>query len=278
MPRTPSPGPGGLIREWRRRRRISQFDLALRAEVSQRHLSFVESGRAMPSREMILRLTEHLAVPLRQRNRILVAAGLAPGFGERGLEDASLKPALETVRQVLAGHEPNPALAVDRHWNMILANAAVAPLLQAVADPGLLQPPANVLRLSLHPAGLAPHILNLDQWRGHLFHRLRTQIDASADPALETLLEELAAYPGGDGSWAGEDGHDDGVAIAVPLRLSLGGRALSFISTITVFGTPLEVTLSELAIETFFPSDESTAAMLRATTRTPAPAATAPDR
>ena len=265
MLRMHSDRPGELIRQWRRRRRISQLDLALKAEVSQRHLSFVESGRSMPSREMILRLAEHLSVPLRQRNRILVAAGLAPGFGERGLEHALLKPALETVRQVLAGHEPYPALAVDRHWNMLLANAAVAPLLQAVADPCLLTPPVNVLRLSLHPDGLAPCILNLGQWREHLFHRLRTQIDASADPVLERLLDELAAYPGPDAPQASEDaGNEAAAAIAVPLRLGIGGRTLSFISTITVFGTPLEVTLSELAIETFFPSDEETAVALRA--------------
>lgn len=256
--------PGELIRQWRRRRRISQLDLALQAEVSQRHLSFVESGRSMPSREMILRLTDHLAVPLRQRNRILAAAGLAPGFGERALEHTSLKPALETVQQVLAGHEPYPALAVDRHWNMLMANAAVAPLLQVVADPALLEPPVNVLRLSLHPAGLGPHILNAGQWREHLFHRLRTQIDASADPVLEQLLQELAGYPGGGAAQAFEDaGGASAAMIAVPLRLEIGGRTLSFISTVTVFGTPLEVTLSELAIETLFPADGDTAVALR---------------
>lgn len=254
---------GTMIREWRQRRRMSQLDLALDAEISQRHLSFVESGRSKPSREMVLKLAEHMAVPLRQRNRLLMAAGFAPSYGERPLDDPALKPALAAVELVLKGHEPFPAIAVDKGWNMVLANAAIAPFLAGVEDAGLLQPPVNVLRLSLHPNGLAPRIVNLDQWRTHLIERLRLQIDASADPALEALERELVAYPGRSRG-AGRGAYDAAVNVAVPLQLRMEDRILSFISTITVFGTPLDVTLSELAIESFFPADAETGEALRA--------------
>ena len=253
--------PGTLIREWRTRRRMSQLDLALEAEISQRHLSFMESGRASPSREMVLRLAEHLAVPLRQRNHLLMAAGFAPSYGERDLDDPRLKPALAAVELVLKGHEPYPAIAVDRGWNMVLANAATAPFLDGVADAGLLQPPVNVLRLALHPQGLAPRILNLDEWRAHLIGRLRQQIDATADARLVALEKELTAYPGRP--VAPGSARDAAEAIAVPMRVDMDGAVLSFITTITVFGTPLDVTLSELAIESFFPADEETAGHLR---------------
>ena len=252
---------GALIRQWRQRRRMSQLDLALDAEISQRHLSFMESGRASPSREMVLRLAETLDVPLRQRNQMLVAAGFAPSFGERSLDDAALKPALAAVELVLKGHEPYPAIAVDRRWNMVLANAALAPFLDGVADPDLLKPPVNVLRLSLHPEGIAPRIVNLDQWRSHLIERLRRQIDASGDAELEALEQELSAYPGR--SKGPRRAPDAGVSVAVPLKMRMGERELSFISTTTVFGTPLDVTLSELAIESFFPADAETGEFLR---------------
>ena len=252
---------GGMIREWRRRRRMSQLDLALEADVSQRHLSFVESGRARPSREMALHIAERLGMPLRQRNRLLLAAGYAPTFGERKLNDPELKPALDAVELVLRAHEPNPAMAVDRHWNLVLANRAIAPFMAAAADKSLLEPPINVLRLSLHPQGLAPLIVNLVEWRAHLLERLAQLNDVHADPGLAQLERELRAYPGGA---AGRPaGHNPGGAIAVPLKLKAGDAILSFISTITVFGTPLDVTLSELAVETFFPADEATAAYLR---------------
>ena len=253
--------PGDIIREWRRKRRLSQLDLALEADISQRHLSFLESGRSRPSRDMALALCERLDMPLRQRNRLLLAAGHAPDFAERPLESPQLKPAMNAVRKVLDAHMPSPAIAVDRLWNLELANSAAKRFLDLVADPALLKPPVNVLRLSLHPKGLAPLIVNLGAWRTHLLHRLARLNDTHADPQLEALEQELRGYPG-----LGERLHGDPIAgdIAVPLILRLGDMRLSFISTVSVFGTPLEVTLSELAIESFFPADEATTAALRA--------------
>jgi transcriptional regulator with XRE-family HTH domain len=252
---------GALIREWRQRRRLSQLDLALDAEISQRHLSFIESGRARPSRGMVLRLAEQMDVPLRQRNRLLMAAGYAPSFGERELDDPALKPALAAVEQVLKGHEPFPAMAVDKGWNMLRANASLGPFLEGIDDPALLEPPVNVLRLSLHPKGLAPRIANLGEWRTHLLERLRLQIENSGDSGLQALEKELTSYPGP----ATPEPHEPDAAlnIAVPLRVRMGDQVLSFISTITVFGTPLDVTLSELAIESFFPADAETGDYLR---------------
>jgi transcriptional regulator with XRE-family HTH domain len=252
---------GDLLREWRQRRRLSQLDLALQADISSRHLSFIETGRAAPSRDMVLHLAEQLEVPLRERNALLLAAGFAPVFQERPLQDPELAGARQAVDLVLAGHEPYPALAVDRHWTLLAANRAVAPL-QAGVSPALLQHPVNVLRLSLHPEGLAPRIANLQEWRGHLFARLRRQIDVSADPILAELLRELRAYPAG-GVAAAEPSHD---SVVVPFRLVTPAGVLSFISTTTVFGTPVDVTLSELALETFFPADAATAAVLRTLT------------
>lgn len=251
---------GPMLREWRSRRRMSQLDLALEAGISQRHLSFVESGRSAPSREMVLTLAEHLAVPLRQRNRLLVAAGYAPSFAERNVSDPTLRPAMEAVETVLKGHEPNPAIAVDRHWNMVAANSAIAPFLEGVKDQALLAPPVNVLRLSLHPNGLASRIANLAEWRAHVLERLHKLNETVADPELTKLEKELAGYPG-DGRRSTR--HAGADAIAVPLCLKAGDRLLTFITTITVFGTPLDVTLSELAVESFFPADEETARFLR---------------
>jgi len=251
---------GVHLREWRQRRRMSQLDLALEAEISQRHLSFIESGRSTPSREMLLHLAERLEIPLRDRNPLLLAAGFAPVFAERKLDDPVLQAARRAVDMVLKGHEPFPALAIDRHWTLVAANAAIAPLLSGVADQSLLAPPVNVLRLSLHPQGLAPHIANHAEWRAHLLDRLRQQISASGDPVLETLLTELRSYPASER--AGE-GHADYAGIAVPLRLATKAGLLSLISTTTVFGTPVDITLSELAVESFFPADEETAAILR---------------
>ena len=251
---------GAMIRDWRTRRRLSQLDLALEAEVSQRHLSFLESGRANPSREMVIRLAERLSVPLRERNRLLLAAGFAPSYGERSLSDPALSAANDAVAQVLKGHEPNPSFVVDRHWNMVAANGALAPFLAGV-DPSLLEPPVNVLRIALHPKGMPPRIANFGEWRAHLLERLHRQNGGVADPVLASLEEELTAYPGQPG-YHRKNG--EAPAIAVPLQLRHDDRILSFISTITVFGTPLEVELSELAIESFFPSDPETAAFLRA--------------
>lgn len=255
---------GEHLRAWRQRRRRSQLDLALDAEISQKHLSFIESGRSAPSRDMVVRLAEHLDVPLRERNVLLLAAGFAPSFPERPLDDPAMKPAREAVELILKGHEPYPALAVDRHWRLVAANGALAPLLAGLADPALLAPPVNVLRLSLHPDGLAPRIVNLAQWRAHLLERLRHQVDVTADPVLARLLTELRTYPAPPPS--GPD--RDFAGLAVPLRLATRGGILSFVSTTTVFGTPLDVTLAELAVEAFFPADETTARALREASKT----------
>jgi transcriptional regulator with XRE-family HTH domain len=254
---------GDLLREWRQRRRLSQLDLALEAEISTKHLSFVESGRAQPSREMVLHLAERLEVPLRERNVLLVAAGFAPVFRERQLADPALASARQAIDLVLKGHEPYPALAVDRHWSMVAHNAPVAMLI-AGADPSLLEPPVNVLRLSLHPKGLAPRIANLAEWRAHLLERLRRQVEVSADPVLAKLHEELRGYPVpplARGRKPASNG--DFADVVVPFRYATDVGTLSFFSTTTVFGTPVDITLSELAVEAFFPADAATAEALR---------------
>jgi transcriptional regulator with XRE-family HTH domain len=259
----PSPRPfGAHLRHWRQHRRMSQLDLAHEAEISTRHLSFVETGRSVPSREMVLRLAERLDVPLRERNALLVAAGYAPMYKERPLDDPALGPARKAVDLILKSHEPFPALAVDRHWNLLAANAMVAHLMVGAA-PALLEPPVNVLRLSLHPEGLAPRIVNLVQWREHLFERLRQQVHTTGDAQLAALLEELRALPvpsgAGDTRLEGEM-----LGVAMPFRYRTAqGAILNFISTTTVFGTPVDVTLQELALETFFPADEFTMEALR---------------
>ena len=258
------PSIGHLLRDWRQLRRFSQLDLALEAEISQKHLSFVESGRSQPSRDMVLLLAEHLGVPLRERNALLNAAGYAPVYLERSLEDPGLRAAKSAIDLVLKGHEPYPALAVDRHWTLLAANGAVSGLLGMVVEAELLRPPVNVLRLSLHPDGLAPFIVNLGEWRAHLIARLRQQIRATADPILADLLTELLGYPAP--AEAPRKGHEAEIeaAIVVPMQLRVGDSVLSLISTTTVFGTPVDITLSELALETFFPADAETAEALRA--------------
>ncbi len=260
---TANPPVGDLLRGWRQRRHRSQLDLALDAGVSARHLSFLETGRAQPSRAMLHRLAERLDVPLRDRNALLVAAGYAPDYPERSLDDPVLAAVRDAVGLVLAGHEPYPALAVDRHWVAVDANRAFGPLL-AGSSPDLLRPPLNVLRLSLHPDGMAPRIENLAQWRGHLLARLRRQVDVTADPELAALLEELAGYPGpAPGRSTGSAPERAGGWVVVPLRLRTEWGLLELFSTTTVFGTPLDVTLDELAIESFFPANSATAASLR---------------
>ena len=253
-------GVGGLLRDWRRRRRLSQLDLALEAQISTRHLSFVETGRAKPSAEMVLRLAEQLDVPLRERNELLLAAGYAPAYGSRDLAEPVMDSVRDALERLLAGHEPYPALAVDRHWGMVAANRPVALLTTGVAG-HLLEPPVNVLRLALHPHGLAPRITNFPQWRAHLLDRLGRQAVRSGDRALAALHDELAAYPAG-GHAPSVDA--DAAEIAVPLRICQGDHELRFISTITTFGTAVDVTLSELSIESFFPADAQTAELLRA--------------
>jgi transcriptional regulator with XRE-family HTH domain len=253
-------GVGPMLREWRRRRRLSQLDLALTAGVSARHLSFLETGRARPSAEMVLRLAEHLDVPLRDRNQLLLAAGYAPAYGQHDLDAPEMGPVRDALERVLAGHEPFPALVVDRHWGMVAANRGIGPLVAGVA-PELLAEPVNVLRLALHPDGLAPRIANLGEWRAHLLDRLGREAVVTGDPALAALYDELASYPGGDQA---AHGHDLAAAqIATPLRLRHEGTELAFISTVTTFGTAVDVTLSELSIEAFFPADAATAEVVR---------------
>ena len=250
---------GELLREWRERRRLSQMDLALEADVSTRHLSFVETGRSAPSRDMVLRLAEHLDVPLRERNHLLLAAGFAPVYGERGIDTPEMAPVREALRRLLAGHEPYPALVVDRHWNLVDGNRGIA-LLTAAAAPALLRPPVNALRLALHPDGMAPQVLNLGEWRAHLLGRLRRQVALTADDRLVELLAELEGYPGEEAH--AEPGHAVG-EVVVALRLRHGDGELAFLSTVATFGTPLDVMVAELAIESFFPADAATAAALR---------------
>jgi transcriptional regulator with XRE-family HTH domain len=246
---------GDQLRQWRERRRLSQMDLALQAEVSTRHLSFVETGRSKPSREMILRLAEQLDLPLRERNHLLLVGGYAPIYAESALDSPRMAAAREAVRRLLTSHEPYPATVVDRAWNIVDANVGIE-ILTAGSAPWLLEPPANALRISLHPDGLAPRTVNLGEWRAHLLDRVRRQVAVTLDPELSELYDELREYPcdqpepdvemPGPGS------------IFVPLRVRYADRELAFVSTIATFGTPLDITVAELAIESFFPADEET--------------------
>ena len=242
---------GPLIKQWRTRRRLSQLDLALEAGVSARHLSFVETGRSRPSEQMVLHLAEHLDVPLRERNRLLLAAGYAPVYQQRELDAPELQPVKQALDQLLKAHEPFPAVVVDRASNLVAANGAAGLLIQGVA-PHLLEPPVNVLRCALHPEGMAPRIENLGQWRAHLLADLQVQIDQTGDDGLQALYDELEALPGPREA----HGHYD---VFVPLKID----GLTFLSTRTMFGTALDVTVSELAIEAFFPADAHTADVVR---------------
>ncbi len=254
---------GALLREWRQRRRLSQLELALAADVSTRHLSFVETGRSRPSAEMVLHLAEQLDVPLRERNQLLLAAGFAPAYGQLDLEEPAMGPVRDALERVLTAHEPYPAVVVDRHWGLIAANRAVGLLISGAA-PHLLEPPINVLRLTLHPEGMAPHIINLPEWRGQLLERLGRQAVISGDPALAALHAELAALRTGAPSQEVAATVDPAVGeIATPLRIRSAEGELSFISTHTSFGTAVDVTVAELAIESFFPADDATARVLR---------------
>ncbi|WP_344864412.1 helix-turn-helix transcriptional regulator [Amycolatopsis ultiminotia] len=251
---------GELVREWRDRRRISQLALAISADISTRHLSFVETGRSRPSREMVLRLGEHLDLPLRERNRLLLAAGYAPAYGESELAAPEMALVRDAVRRLLAGHDPYPAAVVDRSWNLVDANRSLALLTEGVS-PDLLTGPVNVLRVTLHPDGMAPYVLNLGEWRAHLLGRLRRQVEQTADPVLSDLLTELRGYPCAQPVPEVEiPGPGD---IFVPLRYRHRGTELSFFSTVATFGTPLDVTVAELVIESFYPADPATAEHLR---------------
>ncbi|HZR51342.1 MAG TPA: helix-turn-helix transcriptional regulator [Streptosporangiaceae bacterium] len=245
---------GDLLREWRQRRHFSQLDLAIEADVSSRHLSFVETGRARPTSDMILRLAEHLDVPLRDRNTLLLAGGYAPAYPEHGLDEPELAAVRAALSQLLVAHEPHPAALVSRHWELIDANRPIALFTAGSAD-HLLEPPVNVLRLSLHPDGMAPRIRNLAEWRTHLLTRLHRQFLATGDQQLADLHSELAAYPGGVC-----EPMPRAADVVVPLRY----EDLSFISITAVIGTPMDVTVEELAIESFYPADAATAAALAA--------------
>jgi transcriptional regulator with XRE-family HTH domain len=247
---------GNLLRGWRERRKLSQLDLALRADISARHLSFVETGRSHPTSGMILRLSEQLDVPLRERNALLLSGGYAPAYPSHSLADPPMAAVSDAISRVLRAHQPFPALVIDAHWDMIDANDAVNIFTDAVPAQ-LLEPPVNVLRLSLHPDGLAPRILNLGEWRAHLLERLERDLAASADPTLRDLRDELQTYPAPPPAT-----RPDTRAILVPLRFRLDDAELAFLSTTTVFGTPRDITLAELAIESFYPADRQTAAAL----------------
>lgn len=253
---------GEQLRAWRQRRRLSQLELASEADVSTRHLSFVETGRSAPSRDMVLRLAEHLDVPLRDRNLLLVAAGYAPIYAETSMEEPRMDAVRGALRQVLDGHQPYPAVVVDRFWNLVDANEA-ASIFMDQAPPHLLEPPLNVLRLSMHPDGIAKNITNLGEWRAHMVDRVRRHVALTADPALERLYKELRDFPGSDPleeAAVPSMGHD----VFIPLRIRVDDVELSFFSTIATFGTPVDITVAELAIESFYPADATTSDFLRA--------------
>jgi transcriptional regulator with XRE-family HTH domain len=254
---------GTLLRGWRARRRVSQLDLSLSVNVSARHLSFIETGRSRPSAEMVLALADGLDVPLRERNTLLLAAGYAPRYPSRPLDDDALAPARAAVQRLLDAHDPYPGIVIDRCWNIVGTNAAAAALTAGVPQ-GLLGPPANVYRLSLHPDGLAGRTLNFEEWAGYLLHQLRRTIALTGDPALQALYEEVRGYPGVATAAAAWNAPPHNASLLVPFELAMGrGQRLSMITTLTTFGTPLDVTLAELAVELFYPADAESADLLR---------------
>ncbi|MDQ0988073.1 helix-turn-helix domain-containing protein [Streptomyces sp. V2I9] len=281
-------GVGPLLREWREHRRISQLELALRADSSARHISFIETGRSRPSEDMVLRLAEELDVPVRERNALLVVAGYAPRYAQTPLDDPAMSSLRESLDRLLTAYEPYPALVVDGVYGVVAANRGIALLLEGVPEK-LLAPPVNAMRLTLHPEGLAPRIVNLPEWRADLLAQMERQIALVRSPALRELYEEVAAYPapgrttperaavtapgggqdgtgrhGGAGRAGGTGRQRKATAFALPMLLEHGGHVLSFVSSIATFNTPMDVTVAELAIETFLPADRETAAFLHA--------------
>lgn len=250
---------GELLRDWRERRRLSQLDLSNSVEVSTRHLSYLETGRSKPSRTMVLRLAEHLDVPLRDRNQLLLAAGFAPVYSEASLHSPPMLAIRAALRALLAGHEPFPGLVMDRWWNIVESNAPVQ-LMLGLVDPALAEPPVNAVRLGLHPDGLARRTLNLPEFRAHMLRRLERQVAATADPELVDLLREVRGYPGG----SYEPEVPETGEVVVPWRVEYEGQELAFLSTVATFGTPVDITVAELVIELFFPADPQTAEVLRA--------------
>ncbi|NEC30870.1 helix-turn-helix domain-containing protein [Streptomyces sp. SID8111] len=266
--RTPTPSPsaaggaGPLLRAWREQRRVSQLELALRAGSSARHISFVETGRARPSEEMVLRLAEHLDVPVRERNALLLAAGYAPRFPETPLDDPALGALREGIEQLIGGFEPYPALVVNALYDVVAANSGVLQLLDGVPQ-DLLEPPLNTMRLTLHPRGLAPRIRNLRQWRGHLLAQMERHIALRRSEPLRALYEEVAAYPVPASAREGEEAEEVAAYFALPMRIEHRGRTLSFVSSVSTFNTPMDVTVAELAVETLLPADPATAEYLQ---------------
>ncbi len=256
---TVSPGAGSHLRAWRERRRLTQLEVALDAGISARHLSFVETGRSKPGREMLLSVAERLAIPYRERNEILLAAGYAPAFPQRPLEDPALSPVRAALDRILSAHEPYPAIAFDRGWNLVAANAAASSMVELVdVDSSLLDEPVNVMRVGLHPRGLAPYIVNLARWRAHFLGRLAQQIAITGDDELSELLEELHGYPGGDGEIVTQR-EVESTDVLAPVRVRApGGGEWSFFGMFATFDTPFEVTTSELAVELLFPADQLT--------------------
>lgn len=251
---------GDRLRQWRERRRMSQLTLALEAEVSARHLSFVETGRSRPSREMVLRLAEKLDIPLRERNVLLLAAGYAPAYGETSLDAPEMASVRTAMRQVLDGHEPYPAIVVDRAWNLIDMNASAAIFTEGAAQ-ALLEPPVNALRLALHPDGIVSRILNLGEVRAHWLGRLQQRVETSSDPELTRLYDELSAYPCDQPEPAIGEPNTGGVVQT--LRIRSGDEVLSFFSILATLLSPLDITIDELAIESFYPADARTADALQ---------------
>ncbi|MFC4942188.1 helix-turn-helix domain-containing protein [Pseudonocardia sp. GCM10023141] len=250
---------GSLLREWRTRRRLTQLDLGLQADVSARHLSFLETGRSRPSRDMVLHLSEELDVPLRGRNELMMAAGFAPAYTEHRFDDGELAEVRRSLGRILDGHMPYPAMIVDGQWNLLASNAAGAVLTELV-DPALLTGTINALRVSLHPRGLAPHVADLAEYAAHLVSRLRRQAERSATTGLRALLNELVGYLHDAGLDPAAQPRD---RIVLPLRLRHPDGELTLFSTVAVLGAPLDVTLEEVAIESFFPADDATATYLR---------------
>lgn len=250
-------GVGPLLREWRTRRRLTQLDLALETGISTRHLSFVETGRSKPGREMLLRVAEQLEIPYRERNQLLLTAGHAPAVPERPLDDPALTPVREALDRILAAHEPYPGLVFDGAWNLVAANGPMTALAEHIEiDPALLEPPVNLLRLGLHPRGFGPLIVNLNAWRAHFLERLGRQVAITGDAELADLMEEVAAYPAPDDPEAGD--LDDGEILGPVKVRAPGGEVLSFFGMFAGFDTPFEVTTSELAIELLFPANRAT--------------------
>lgn len=258
---SPDTGVGPLLRGWREQRRISQLDLALRADSSARHISFIETGRSRPSEDMVLRLAEQLDIPVRERNALLVVAGYAPRYAQTPLDDPAMASVHEGLDRLLAGYEPYPALVVDGRYDVVAANRGIALLMEGISEE-LLTPPLNAMRITLHPAGLAPRILNLPEWRADLLAQMERQIALVRSPELRALYEEVAGYPVADRGAGGRAGEGT-PSFALPLVIEHGGQVLSFIASIATFNTPMDVTVAELAIETFLPADRETAAYLR---------------